>query len=260
MKRASLEQRKTAASAMSPTSPNRPSGVCSTTEATAAPASGASSCRDYVVGQLHAHVGGDKPGIETVDPHAVTKLACFHRGNPRHAVNGRFRAGVSRNGRKCDGGRNRGDIDDGAAGTCTSARSHRAKRVFHAETGADDVDVAHPAQILGLEIDDERGDLDACIVDQYVVATERGDGGCDSLFPLRVVGDVQFYEAGLGACFCKTAGGFLAEIGENIADHHSSAGVRKRLCDRSADASRAASDQSLAARQSFFAHRVLLPL
>src|SRR5580700_4015829 len=42
MKRASLEQRKTAASAMSPTSPNRPSGVCPTTEATAAPASGAS--------------------------------------------------------------------------------------------------------------------------------------------------------------------------------------------------------------------------
>src|SRR6202035_4998475 len=32
-----------------------------------------------------------------------------------------------------------------------------------------------------LEIDDERGDLDACIVDQDVVATQRGDGGCDRL-------------------------------------------------------------------------------
>jgi len=55
--------------------------------------------------------------------------------------------------------------------------------MFHAETGPDDVDVAHPAKILSLEIDDERGNLDACIVDQDVVATERGDGGCDSLFP-----------------------------------------------------------------------------
>src|SRR6202043_1632179 len=97
----------------------------------------------------------------------------------------RFGAGVPSNGRECDGGRDRSDIDDGAAGTCNSARSHRAKRVFHAETGADDVDVAHPAQILSLKIDDERGNLDASIVDQDVVATERGDGGCESLFPLR---------------------------------------------------------------------------
>src|SRR5260370_23768627 len=26
------------------------------------------SCRDYVVGQSHAHIGRDEPGIETVDP------------------------------------------------------------------------------------------------------------------------------------------------------------------------------------------------
>ena len=65
-----------------------------------------------------------------------------------------------------------GDVDDGAAGTCTSARSHRAERMLHAETGADDVDVAHPAQILGLEIDDERGNLDACIVDEDVVSRQ----------------------------------------------------------------------------------------
>src|SRR5258708_20264500 len=83
--------------------------------------------------------------------------------------------------------------------------------MFHAETGADDVDVAHPAQILSLEIDDERGNLDACIVDQDVVATEHGDGGGDSLFPLRVVGHVQFHKASLGTCFCKTPGGFLSE-------------------------------------------------
>lgn len=40
--------------------------------------------------------------------------------------------------------------------------------------------------------------------------------GSDSLFPLRVVGDVQFDKAGLCACFCKPSGSFLAEIGENV--------------------------------------------
>jgi hypothetical protein len=116
------------------------------------------------------------------------------------------------------------------------------------------------SHIFGLEIDDERGNLDACIVDQDVVATERGDGGCDSLFPLRIVDNIQFHKAGPGASFCKAAGGLLAEIGVNVAQHHGSAGLRKRRCDRSADASRAASDQSLAACQTFLTHRMLLPL
>src|SRR5580692_13164825 len=31
------------------------------------------SYSDYVFGQLHAHVVGNKPGIKTVDPHPVTK-------------------------------------------------------------------------------------------------------------------------------------------------------------------------------------------
>jgi hypothetical protein len=107
--------------------------------------------------------------------------------------------------------------------------------------------------------DDKRGNLDACIVNQDVVAAKRGDSGCDSLFPLRVVGDVQFHKASLGACFGKTAGSLPAEIDENVADHHGSAGVRKRLCDRSTDTSRAASDQSLATCETFFTHRVFLP-
>ena len=175
-------------------------------------------------------------------------------------VDGRFGAGVSRNGRERDRGRDRRDIDDGAAGTCRPTRSHRAKRMLHAKTGADNVDIAHPAQVFCLDVDHERGDLDTCIVDQDVVATERGDGGCDSLFPLRVVGDVQLDKAGLGPCLGQTAGGLPAQIGENVADHHRRAGVRKRACDRGADASRAAGDQSLAACQTLFTHRMLLPL
>jgi hypothetical protein len=78
-------------------------------------------------------------------------------------------------------------------------------------------------------------------------------------FPLRVVGDVQVYEAGFWRLFPQGGRGLLAEIGKNVADHHGSAGFRKRRCDRSADASRAASDQSLAACQSVFTHRMLLP-
>jgi hypothetical protein len=74
-----------------------------------------------------------------------------------------------------------------------------------------------------------------------------------------VVGDVQFDKASLDPCFCKAAGSLPAEIDENVADHHGSAGVRERFCDRSTDPSRAASDQSLAARQTSFTHRVFLP-
>src|SRR6202045_5334630 len=62
MKRASLEQRKTAASAMSPTSPNRPSGVCSTTEATAAPTSGASPATTMSFASCMPMSVGTSPG------------------------------------------------------------------------------------------------------------------------------------------------------------------------------------------------------
>src|SRR5437868_12565081 len=62
MKRASLEQRKTAASAMSPISPNRPSGVCSTTEATAAPASGASPAATMSLASCMPMSVGTSPG------------------------------------------------------------------------------------------------------------------------------------------------------------------------------------------------------
>src|SRR5258705_2409331 len=62
MKRASLEQRKTAASAMSPTSPNRPSGVCSTTEATAAPTSAANPAATMSLARCMPISVGTSPG------------------------------------------------------------------------------------------------------------------------------------------------------------------------------------------------------
>jgi len=123
-------------------------------------------CGDDVVGQLHAHIGRDKPGIETVDPHTVPKLARFHRGDPPSC------------GQQPIWCRSNPAMAGNAIVAATDAiltmappapapppGRMRAKRMFHAETGADDVDVAHPAQILSLEIDDERGNLDACVVD-----------------------------------------------------------------------------------------------
>jgi len=41
------------------------------------------------------------------------------------------------------------------------------------------------------------------IVDQDVVATERGDGGLRQPFPLRVVGNVQFHKASLWRLFLQ---------------------------------------------------------
>src|SRR4029453_10115028 len=62
MKRASLEQRKTAASAMAPTSPNRPRGVCSPTEPTAAPTSGASPAATMSLASCIPMSVGTSPG------------------------------------------------------------------------------------------------------------------------------------------------------------------------------------------------------
>src|SRR6266403_1364471 len=62
MKRASLEQRKTAASARSPTSPNRPSGVCSTTEPTAAPTSAANPAATMSLASCMPISVGTSPG------------------------------------------------------------------------------------------------------------------------------------------------------------------------------------------------------
>ena len=47
---------------------------------------------------------------------------------------------------------------------------------FMPERGADDVDLEHAAQVGRVEVDDERGDLDAGVVDQDVEAAELGDG------------------------------------------------------------------------------------
>ena len=199
MKRASSEHRNTTASAMSPTSARRPSGVCSTTEPTAASTSAARPSATMSPASCMPMSVAIRPGIDAVDAHAVAELAGFHGGDPRHAVDRRFGARVDRDRRERDGRGDRRDVDDRAALAGRAAWAHRAECVLHAERGADDVDVAHPARVLGLDLADQRGDLDAGIVDQDVEAAERLDGRGDGLLPLRVVGDVQLDEAGFDA-------------------------------------------------------------
>src|SRR6201999_3486871 len=126
-----------------------------------------------------------------VDTNTVAELAGLHGRDPRNAIDGRFGAGITGDGGKSDGGRDRGDIDNGAALAGRAVRPHRPEGVLDAEADADNVDVAHATQVLGLHIDQQRGDLDARVIDQDVVATERGNGGRDRLFPLRVVRHVE---------------------------------------------------------------------
>ncbi len=130
--------------------------------------------------------------------------------------------------------------------------------MLHAEHGADDVDIAHPPRVLGLDLADQRGDLDAGIVDQDVVAAECRDRRGHGLFPLRVVGDVKLDEAGFHPGLGDLAGGGLAGILENIADHDRGAGLRQRLRDGRANPPGAPGDQGFPAFKALPTHDALL--
>ena len=131
----------------------------------------------------------------------------------------------------------------------SAAWTHRAERVFHAEPDAENVDVAHLADVGGLEIDDERGDLDARVVDENVEAAELGDRGLDRRGPLLVVGDVEIHEIALGARLRQSCGRLPAALLENVGDHDRRAGIGERRRDSGADAARASRHQGAAARQ-----------
>jgi len=225
MKRASFEHRNTAASPMSVTSARRPSGVCR---------------------------------IDAVDAHAETELAGFHRSDPRHAVNRGFGARIDRDAREGDRCRNRGDVDDGAALAGRPARAHGTEGVLHAEHGANDIDVAHPPRVLGLDLGDQRRDLDAGIVDQNVVAAEGCDGLGNRPLPLSVVGDVELDEA-RGDVFLRDSGcAGTAGLFQDVGDHDRGAGSRQRLRDGRADSSSTAGDQGVPACKALPTHDALL--
>ena len=168
------EARKTTASAMSATSPRRPDGVSSTTAPTASSGEPKSPMLGHVVGQARAHGGGDQPGVDAVDPYAVAELAGLHRGDPGEPVDGGLGGRVDRDAGERDGRRDRGDVDDRAAVAGRAAGPHGAEAVLDAERGAEDVDLEHLADVVGVEVDDQAGDLDAGVVDQDVEPAELG--------------------------------------------------------------------------------------
>ena len=143
MNLAASEARKTTASAMSSTWPRRPDGVSSMTAPTAASGEREQPELGDVVGQPGAHRGGDEPGVDAVDAHAVAELARLHGGDPGQPVDGRLRGRVDRDAGEGDRRGDRGDVDDAAALAGRAARAHRAQAVLEAERGAEDVDLEH---------------------------------------------------------------------------------------------------------------------
>ena len=80
--------------------------------------------------------------------------------------------------------------------------------MLHAERGADDVDVEHAAQVVGVDVGHQRGDLDAGVVDQDVEAAERRrPWPSTAASPVVFLGHVELHEAGLRAAGRQLARG-----------------------------------------------------
>ena len=92
--------------------------------------------------------------------------------------------------------------------------------MFGSERCSEDVDLTHTADVVRIEVDHQRGNLDACVVDEDVEAAESLRGGGDCLFPVGVVGDVQLYEAGFDSARTNSLCGGTTLVFENVADHH----------------------------------------
>ena len=151
--------------------------------------------RGHVLGQPGAHLGRHQPGVDAVDPDAVAELAGLHRGHPGEPVDRGLGRRVDRDAGEGDGRGDRGDVDDAAAGAGRAARAHGPQAVLDAERGAEDVDLQHRADVLGVHLGDQAGDLDAGVVDQDVQPAELRHGLLDGGGPAGVVGDVEGDEA-----------------------------------------------------------------
>jgi hypothetical protein len=126
--------------------------------------------------------------------------------------------------------------------------------VLHAERGTEHVDLQHPADVGGVEVDHQTGQLDAGVVDQDVQAAELGDGGADRRFPVRVVGDVERHEGGGRAGVLERVGGLLAEILRDVGDHDRGAGRGQGLCHPGAETLGTPCHQGFSSGQVVHAH------
>ena len=132
-----------------------------------------------------------------------------------------------------------------------AAGAHGAEAVLDAERRAEEVDVEHLADLVGLDLGEQAGDLDAGVVDQDVEAAEVLDGLADRPLPAVVAGDVEGDEAVLLAeTLGDRAAGLLLEVG----DDDGGAGVGQRLGHPLAEPLGPSGDQGLAAGQFEHAH------
>ena len=131
------------------------------------------------------------------------------------------------------------------------AGPHGAQAVLDAERRAEEVDVEHLADLVGLDLGEQAGDLDAGVVDQDVEAAEVLDRLADGLLPAVVAGHVEGDEAVL---LTQPLGdrptGLLLEVG----DHHGGAGVGQRAGHPLPEPLGPSGDQGLAAGQFEHAH------
>ena len=67
--------------------------------------------------------------------------------------------------------------------------------MLHAQRRAENVDVEHPADLGGVDLRDQAGDLDPSVVDEDVQPAEVLDRLSDRGLPAGVVGDVEGDEA-----------------------------------------------------------------
>ena len=208
----------------------------------------------HVAGQLHAHVSRNEARIDAIDADAIAELARLHRSDPGQPVDARLGRGIASDPRKRDGRRHGGDVDDRAALAGGPVRFHGAERMLHAEGRADDIDVPHATQILRLDVDDQRRDLDPCIVHEDVEAAQLGDRRRNRGLPARLVGDVEGHEGGLGAAGRDRLGGFPTNVSQHVANHHGRACLGEGRRHPRAEAASAASHQRLSAGQVEFAH------
>ena len=135
------------------------------------------------------------------------------------------------------------------------ARAHGAKRVLQAEAGANDIDVAHAAQIGRLDVDHQRCDFDPGVIDEDVEAAEFCDRCRDRLLPAPFFRHVERAKPALApvaAIDFAVAWPASARISPIITAAPARRGFRHAL----AKTTRAAGHQRLATRQIELTHGV----
>ena len=224
--------------------------------------SGARPTVDDVVGELHAHVGRDQAGVDAVDAHAVAELAGFHRGDPGHPVDRGFGAGIDRRCRERDRRRDRGDVDDRAALARRRRPGRIARNACFMPSAVPTMLTSHIRRTSSalMSMTSEVISMPALLIRMSKPPSVAIGGRDGAVSHCASSVTSSWTKPAVAPSLAIAAGGVLAEVVQDVADHHRGAGLRQRLRDRRADAARAAGDQGCCARQTLPLMRFLLPV